>query len=142
MSKLEQGKTDYLDIEHKIDVLTDALKINLELLRNEVVPVLEQEWNTENFETPAELLREYIQITRRIRDLMFKRLDTHILTIEHLADKILCRRAAIERSKKTAVKKAIANSHEDTKVASNIVDSVKNMSPEERAKILAVLQGG
>lgn len=45
-------------------------------------------------------LRKLIKITRSIRETIFSSLDTHILTIEHLADKKLCQRHARERAAK------------------------------------------
>lgn len=142
MSKLlEEGKTDYLEIKEKIDVLTAALQYSVEDLRNKIVPAMESDFKADNFDTPPELLREYIQITRDIRSLMFKRIDTHILTIEHLADKMLCRRASLERNRRVAVKRAAINAHEDTKVASSILDSMKHMTQEERQKFADMLRG-
>lgn len=138
-STLGECKADYLELQEKVDVLTAALKISVEVLRDKVVPVMEQENKSGNFETPPEVLREYIQITRNIRDMMFKRLDTHILTIEHLADKILCRIAALEKNRKTAVKRAIVKEHDDTKVATDIVDALNKLSPAERLKMRELL---
>lgn len=53
-----------------------------------------------------EELRQLIHITRSIRDSIFRNIDTHVLTIEHLADKQLCQRRARERAAKDSTKTA------------------------------------
>lgn len=68
----------------------------------------EQEIPKDNYSD--EELRKLIEITRSIRDAIFKNIDTHVLTIEHLADKQLCQRRARERSAK-----------DNTKIASQTV---------------------
>ena len=54
-------------------------------------------------------LRELIQHTRTIREVIFRQIDTHILTIEHLADKELCQRRARERAAKDSTKEPRLN---------------------------------
>ena len=84
------------------------------LLRTELQTELTPEENNalygkNNPEISDETLRGYIRITRSIRAFIFDNLDTHLLTIEKLADMILCRRRAYERRTKDTTIKGCRN---------------------------------
>jgi hypothetical protein len=74
------------------------------MLRDELIPLLQEELNDAKLSglhqtTDTEILRKYIKISRDIRDFIFKNIDTHVLTIERLADHILCRRQYLAQNK-------------------------------------------
>ena len=140
-------------IEQHLITINTTCKSTIEKLRNELVPILESENDGAihgRNNIPDEVLRKYVSITKEIRAFWFDNIDTHLLTIERLADQTVCRRRAYERARsKTAAQdltprniipdgKATISKAPLDKTASVLGDLAK-LKPEEIAKILAAL---
>jgi hypothetical protein len=112
--------------------------LDFKILRDDLQPILEAGAG----EYSVEQLREFISITRELRSYIFDNIDTHILTIEHLADKELCQRAFKERSKKDTTKKPMATSTLKTP-KSKVEESIDftKMSTEQLLALLQKSQG-
>ena len=99
---------------------------------------------------PDEVLRKYVSITKEIRAFWFDNIDTHLLTIERLADQTCARRRAYERARGKVNTQSItpANIINDGKAVvqkapidktASVLGDLAKLKPEEIAKILAAL---
>lgn len=137
------------------DTFAPGIKEHLETFRKSLVPILETENDSALSSATGtisdETLRNYIKISRDIRDFLFRNIDTHVLTIEKLADQILCRRRAYERRTKDTTRQAGTTNAPSTKAVvakqtapkDSVVDVMQqmaNLPASELAKVLALLQ--
>ena len=121
---------------------------NLATLRSEIVPELEKELNDAKLSghaqtIQAEVLRKYIQLTRDMQKFLFDNIQTHILTIERLADHILCRRAVLERDKKPRIlhPSSPVKSAPPTGIFEKLQEQMKGMTVEQQEEFLKKLRG-
>lgn len=117
---------------------------NLAMLRDELIPLLQEELNDAKLSglhqtTDTEILRKYIKISRDIRDFIFKNIDTHVLTIERLADHILCRRQYLAQNK--AKPKAEPVLAPPASIFEKLQQATKGMSLEEIEVYMKKLKG-
>jgi len=139
--------TEYEDIKLFIEQLTTnpdsrAFNQSLKTLRAELVAELEPENDNaiSGINTiPDETLRKYLDISKEIRAFWFDNVDTHILTIERLADQILCRRRAYERRTKdttTSTPKGVVTKTTVTK-SSDVFADIAKLTPEQLKELAA-----
>jgi hypothetical protein len=89
---------DYLNIAIWLEADLERSASALKALSEELfAPLSAEKAGTVPQTTDSKVLREYIEISRRISKHLFDAAQKHVLTIEHLADHILCRRAYAER---------------------------------------------
>ena len=84
---------DYEQLKAEIITSISVFQQKAEALRKEV------EVNFKDY--TYDEIHQFIAITREIRETIFRCIDTHILTIEHIVDKEACQRRAKERNEKT-----------------------------------------
>ena len=123
------------------DVSMSAAKLSS--IRDELVPPLEKELNDAKLRggaqtTESDILREYIQVARKMQKLLFDNVYTHILTIERLSDHILCRRAVLERDKKPV---KVVKEPPATNIFEKLQAATAGMSTEEIEAYLKKLRG-
>ena len=134
---------EYLNISRWIEDTLQDVSSQLLTIRDELCPVLEKELQNAVSTTTSvpngttsEVLREYIKTSREIQKVLFDKISTHVLTIERLADHILCRRAAKIRSGKTAAAVTQIKQQSSPDIAIRLAEMMKGMSLQQQEEFL------
>ena len=136
MDKITEYEQLYINLAADVSKSAAVFKS----LRDELFIPLKRELDTPPHEgTDAEVLRKYIKVSRDIQKLLFDEISTHVLTIERLADHILCKRQALARN--TPKPKAEPVLAPPTSIFEKLQQATKGMSIEEIEAYMKKLKG-